>query len=657
MILFGFKIIIGLSFFYFIPGYLFLKIFLKREGLTSLESFTSALIVSPVILILPLCLMTSILNLSLKTVSLFILLEISILLVLVISNFNNSRKFTLPTIKNNKIDWAYIVGFIIIISLIIAVQLASTRIQWSHHGTYHGGIVYQILNDIIPPNNSMLYGQPISHYWMFHLKLAILSHFLQISPVQASVLNNLYALITTLLILYCLARYIVSQRFLRGLFPFFILSITNILGPFYSLSRILSKNDAGVNLVPLNFIIKIFGSPTHLDRRLVGIFYKFFNFQGFPEGILYTSALIFFAVLMLNKKKNYYPSLLFISLLGTIMFHTPSLTVPILSTAILFLCLYFTGKNKRNIAKINIFKLFLGFVFTLILTLPYIYSLAKAFPTQAITLTDSLDNIKNLLIYYWPFFPVYIYGVIVVLKKRNPVYTFILLNSIVIFLAASLLSHPDRNQYKIMYQFAIPFGAIILYGINTYMEKCNKKTFSFSLLFPLWILSLALPMAWSYKHLTGYWAKNKDYISKGINVELRSKVSDLSKTYRWIRSSTDKRSVLVAPSRHYNRTNLEFLSQRRIYVCEGSFHTKGDQLFYERMGKVSRLFTPNADKIDVLKELQSIEDDVYLILFKKDNPTNFSSLEKEFSQYDKHLELAFHLPYIEIYKILKITLK
>ncbi len=83
---------------------------------------------------------------------------------------------------------------------------------YSNHGFMHASIVYQILLGNLPPDNPLLFGEPLLYPWGYHLLAAGLTYGLRTSPFTAFALLNLLSLVLTVVLVFKIARMIFGDR-------------------------------------------------------------------------------------------------------------------------------------------------------------------------------------------------------------------------------------------------------------------------------------------------------------------------------------------------------------------------------------------------------------------------------------------------------------
>ena len=76
----------------------------------------------------------------------------------------------------------------------------------SFHGFFQYSIVYEILNGHLPPENSLLAGEPLFYPWAEHVVLAAIALALRVSPALACALLNVVCLVAALYLLSRIAR-------------------------------------------------------------------------------------------------------------------------------------------------------------------------------------------------------------------------------------------------------------------------------------------------------------------------------------------------------------------------------------------------------------------------------------------------------------------
>ena len=149
-------------------------------------------------------------------------------------------------------------------------------VQISYHGFFHSSIVYQILNGFIPPQEPGLADIHVSRYWLYHLFLAAIVQYTEVSPLISSTILRVTSLISSYLASVLILKHI-GFRGKSWLLAFPILNCISLLEIFYQLeifdiyfSQIRSGFDKYWNFTSAGYVFAIFNMSIYLliDKSL-----------------------------------------------------------------------------------------------------------------------------------------------------------------------------------------------------------------------------------------------------------------------------------------------------------------------------------------------------------------------------------------------------
>jgi len=147
------------------------------------------------------------------------------------------------------------------------IDNAGVNLSW--HGTFHSHLIYEILNGKQSLTNANFHLAPVNFYWVYHSWLAMICSIFEVNPFRASALSNAYFLFVT------------------------ILALAPIVKDKCRVGAIAATTLVWIVLCWQPPLLKIVPIPeewlAHLRELFViprlGIFNKFWNFNGFPPGI------------------------------------------------------------------------------------------------------------------------------------------------------------------------------------------------------------------------------------------------------------------------------------------------------------------------------------------------------------------------------------
>jgi len=164
--------------------------------------------------------------------------------------------------------------FLILLITVTAFYLLTDNagIHLSHHGTFHSQVVYEILSGSNRLSNQNFHPAPINFYWVYHSWLALICKLVGVNPFRASALSNCYFLFVTLLAIWIIIR---RWRYVGG---FACVGLAWL---------ILCWQPPILQTLPIPKDILGQAADWFSIPRL-GIFNKFWNYNGFPAGIALT---------------------------------------------------------------------------------------------------------------------------------------------------------------------------------------------------------------------------------------------------------------------------------------------------------------------------------------------------------------------------------
>ena len=96
-------------------------------------------------------------------------------------------------------------------SILIYVFNPDFRI-YSFHGFMHSGIVYQLLNGTIPPDNPAFSGLPLHYPWGWHCVAALITKVFNITPFYSFAISNIVSLFLSMVLVYKISRLVIKNE-------------------------------------------------------------------------------------------------------------------------------------------------------------------------------------------------------------------------------------------------------------------------------------------------------------------------------------------------------------------------------------------------------------------------------------------------------------
>jgi len=416
----------------------------------------------------------------------------------------------------------------------------------SFHGPFHIGYVNQILNGAIPPENVVLPNYRANIYWLYHALLAVIVKIFNIPAPTASITLNMFALTGSF---YWINKILgnmdhkYKNPFIISCYAIFILGSVNLYGSLHFLNGYFQSN----NDFPYDFFTSMYRSYTILmgDDRLSNLFRKFLNFNGFPIGVLYFFATLYYVTSLLNKRINLTNILfLMISIAGALIFHTTTglfilITVPLS----LLIVISYTNKShlKNLIQSIKLSELFIFFIACLFF-LPafhYMFQAAEALPAKPTIGTNTIFSLTSVFASTYPLWALTLVGLYFNKEKLDSSMRFLMIAILLGFTLSILVHLPDNNQYKFIILSTIMLGMVVIVLLDrTAYYSSNKK---YSALKVLLALALIVPFVnIIYVTVNGFispWVGDNTYYFEGSSIYLKDG-EPLNKSYQWIKQNT-----------------------------------------------------------------------------------------------------------------------
>jgi hypothetical protein len=501
----------------------------------------------------------------------------------------------------------------------------------SFHGPFHIGYVNQILNGTIPPENVVLPNYGANIYWLYHALLAAIVQIFNISAPTASISLNMFALVGSL---YWINRILgnmdlkYKNPFIISCYAIFILCSLNLYGFLHYLYGYFQSNDD----FPHDFFTSMYRSYTILmgDDRLSNLFRKFLNFNGFPIGVLYFFATLYYITSLLNKKINLTKILfLMLSIAGALIFHTTTgvfilITVPLS----LIIVISYTNKGhlKKLILSIEPLELVI-FVIACLFFLPvfhYIIQASEALPAKPTIETNSMFSLTSVFASTYPLWALMLVGLYFNKEKLSSSIRFLIIAILLGYTLSILVHVPDNNQYKYIFLSTIMLGTIVIVLLDRVACDSGKKN-RFSALKVLLALALIVPFVnVIYVTVNGFispWVGDNTYYFEGRSIYI-SDGEPFKKSYLWIKENTPYNTVVIAPYENKNDSRIYTVAERLPYVVYGHFFGEGIPEYHKRVKNVRQFYDPkisSEEKIGILDNFKkfSAERETILLVPKQ----------------------------------------
>ncbi len=503
----------------------------------------------------------------------------------------------------------------------IILILHSTGIQMSLHGGFHIGYVNQLLRSVIPPENVVLPGYEANIYWLYHALLATIVKIFNIAAPLASTILNIFALIGSL---YWINRILdqldlkYKNTFIISCYAIFILLGLNLFSPIHLLMHYFEKG----NIFPDNFLSSINRWSTVLmgDIRLSNLLRKFLNFSGFPIGVMYYIAALYYAISILKEKLTLNKILLLmVSVAGTLVFHatTGLFTITTVLFALIITILFFKISDlKESFQTLKAFEWFV-LIATFLFLLPifyYLYLGSKAMPTSPVITTDFIYSLRSIVSSAYPLAILALLGFYFSKTRINELLLFLV---IVIFLGYSLsllVDMPDNNQYKYMLLSPIPLCILIVILLdNSCFYSSARMKVAWKVLFTIVTIFLFLKvMIIGINYRSSRLFSNQSYYYNNKHISLKSG-TPYKDAYEWIRENTPEQTIVILPLEPKDPGKIFSITDRLPYVVCGHFFALGINEYYKRAENVMQFYgdktPPRNFACKGLSEIETTEKD------------------------------------------------
>jgi len=513
--------------------------------------------------------------------------------------------------------------FFLTVTIAILLPLKNVRVQIAHEGTIHIPLVYQVLNNIVPPSHHALAGEPANTYWFYAAFVALLTQIFNLSPLVVSVVIAFLVVFCVMVFGYVLARDYTKHSLLRILAG--VLMVTSVgmtSAPVIAVKYLLGSTAYGLHRAPEDFLMT--GLPMYSDTRLFNILHKLINIDGFRLGTLFfTFTLYLLNEIMRRSRPTRISMVLVITAISIFILHPVSGLVAGSCGLILFLFSAWRGVMKPSVV--------VAFIIAGVLSFPYLNEARYGISGDAIRITLSgLSGMYlwNSVVTYLPLLPFVIVGlrtkVLTIVEKQAV--RFLLSCFAAFYILILFIALPDRNQYKFVMLFSVPLALASVHGLSGMAIRYRNAGVTF--LFTLCGTVFAMQVV-AYTHSS--WAEPYSIASRGKDLVV---VNDppAEDVYRWIQIMTPEYSVIAGiPTLPVDAI---LLMQRRPFVVHtGTLYTERFSSYDYRLLLQNRLIESNIDDFEVI--LQAMRTEVvavplYILVDRQHPDINASSIVSMF---------------------------
>jgi hypothetical protein len=427
-------------------------------------------------------------------------------------------------------------------SVLLLVCLPNLRI-YGYHGWVQAGIVYQILQGHIPPQNPLLAGEPGTYPWISALLLAGISKTLGVSPFWSATIVAIGSLAVLLVLTYQIGRLATGDT---------TAAVFGVATSLYAFTFTQSVPETPLR----RFITETLRLP--YEPRGAPLLEKFNGCTGFPLGLaLYALALL--CLLRMAAERRSRPGLVAGLLVGVVgvgfvypFFFIPAALLCLTTGALAW---RISGTSRGQLAVI-------GGVLALAAAAvaPYYLQLARgrAGPVLRIAPPDCLlRGAGVLLVTLLPMSLLLTWARVAVreiMRERGAPAAILGISVVSNLLLFAGLSAPLWSQYKFLLLGTYALG--IIGGVA--FRVLYVRTWPVALLvFSAFLLSFGLDCV----HKATAWRKVAEpYCESGVSLDHADPAE--AELYRWIRSRTPPGSVFVD-----SKLSVPVFGQRSLFVA------------------------------------------------------------------------------------------
>jgi hypothetical protein len=448
----------------------------------------------------------------------------------------------LALLRSRAPRWAHLALGVLPPALLL-LCLPSLRV-YGYHGFLQAGIVYQILQDNIPPTSPLLAGQPGTYPWAGAAVLATTSKLLGVSPFWAAAIVSIASLIVLLLATYRIGLLVTGSR---------EASLFGTVLPLYAFTFTQAVPDNPIK----GFLERIIPIP-FVEPRGAPILEKFNGCTAFPLGLaLYAVALL--CLLRLAREgaphgrvvAAFAASFLAVALVYPYLFPSTALL-----TAVAVILAWRTGGAGKRLA----LALSCTLLFVVASVLPYYLQLRRARNNPALELIPLSGLVREVAVIVVTFLPM----TLLVLWARRPVRetlraqgrpaTLLLASAGMNLVLFAFLLAPLWSQHNFLLLAVFAFGIV---GGIAFQALYRRSFLAAGALLALFLVPFSLD---TIHKLEDWQEAPRVFREEGTALEHTDPAErDL---YRWMREQTNSRAVFID-----RELGLPVFGQRALFVA------------------------------------------------------------------------------------------
>ena len=519
--------------------------------------------------------------------------------------------------------------------------MAPAGVRFSYHGYLHAGLVAQLANGVLPPENPALAGEPIGFYWIYHWLLATQAALAGSSVLEASPVLELVAL----------AVYVVSAwRVLRSFLAPAAAAAAALVAAFagdllfpavYGLRQAFEATPPGLWFWPFEALQRGgFGG----DPRPLPLFAKFLNMGGVGLGLALWAATL--AELAPGVRPRPRLGVVFLLLASLVLFHATTAVAACAALAAgLFSVALADPVSEGGLAARarRLLPHAAAFGAALAVTAPFVASVTlgtHAVGGFPVALDPSLlvYNARTTLLGGAPL--VALAGVGARSLVRNAgrpdpaVLFFTVATSLLLFLGVAL-HLPDNNQYKLVLVAALPGGLLLARLLRASPPSLRRFVLGGAVLLVVAGVGIVLR---SYRG--AIMSARTSPVGDGLHLALPGE-PELDAALRWLRRHAPADAVVVSRPVHFGGSPVSAVSGRNAFFLLGGHHTEHHPAAPRRLALARALFESEAPPGPVVARMRSeLDRPLYVLLLRSEHGERFDALRGRFARAPEVLRIA-----------------
>jgi hypothetical protein len=411
----------------------------------------------------------------------------------------------------------------------------------SVHGLIHTGIVYQILNGGLPPDNPLLAGQPLQYPWGFHVCVAAVCRAFQITPAWSFALINLVSLGACMMLIARIARCLIRDTAAQ-VYAVAVSLFTTTL----------------ISRPVLDYLSSIIKYPLEIRALFAG--QKFTKINGVPLGLVCFTLVVYSLIrLVQGHHSRRYSLFLFIAAAVCGLVYPLMYPAVCASGGIVALYLVWEGIRSRRFRWISLMQILIPLVLSMILVVPFLRLISGQELGQKIQFLNPgwfFRSGFNVLLRLGPITAVILLAYRDLRCRWNPQAVTVLILVILACLGCYLGIHLfNEAEYKFLILLDVGVGILGGLAVSTLQVRLR----------PAWMLGLflafnspvAIDLAPTIRPYS--WSRTPQFRERGTTLSFFDPLQE--ELCRWIREATPVNAVFMDTT-----LDIPYCGQRCLYL-------------------------------------------------------------------------------------------